>query len=74
MKKVRIDWIDSASPRGWTHDNEIDVKPLKIRTRGYLIRETKKAVVVACSVDECGTSHAPMTIPKCSITKMRKGK
>ena len=71
-----LEWVDSASYRGWT---DVDLcKKLKpestIRTAGWLIHETKDAVTISAhwAVDpDTSPHHSPMAIPKVAIKRRR---
>jgi hypothetical protein len=76
MTRIYIEWIDAYSHDDWV-DQDIaitmcsDVFPVK--TTGYLLAETKYAVIICHSVNEkdkrvCGILHIPR---KCIIRKMR---
>ena len=71
MKMVEIEWDDSASPSHWQEPNATS-KPMKCRTAGYLLRETRTYVVVASTVARDGGTMAPLAIPKGCITKRRR--
>ncbi len=74
-KLVEIEWIDSSTGAGWISTEDINVEPVQCVTVGFIIRETKTAVMVAASlgiwsgvVDQ---ACDPITIPKVAITKRR---
>ena len=75
LKKVYVEWVDSARNNDWNTVDEINFKtsfrPIEVETVGWLIHETDDYIVVAQSIGYepeqfCGT----MTIPKCSIKKI----
>jgi hypothetical protein len=70
VKRIEIEWVDSASyERYWTPEHDLLNKPLTITTRGFLIRENKHTVVIASSVAKGGAPGGILTIPKLAITR-----
>jgi hypothetical protein len=71
-KKLRIEvsWVES---RAMTHLREVDLRPVKSSMRGYLLRETKSALIVASSIADGQARGAIVSIPKRSITKRIDG-
>ena len=74
MKKpVEITWVDSHSPGigPWVDIDAINHSPLKIKSIGYVINESKSTITLASSIakNPGDTSQASgvMCIPKCSI-------
>lgn len=67
---VCVRWVDSANFMGWVdiHDKR---KLCEIVTVGFLVRETKKRIVIASCIDEENDMMAgATTIPRCSITSL----
>jgi len=68
---VEVEWDDSADLPGWGKAN-LKIKPVRCRTAGYLLRETKNYVVVAPTVSCDGGTISPLAIPKGCITARRQ--
>ena len=71
MKLIEVEWDDSAGDPHWT-ESGLTVWPMKCRTAGYLMRETKQYVVIAPTVTPDGWTMSPLAIPKGCITKRRR--
>jgi len=69
MKKIYIEWIDSAGYSGWVDD--CDFSPLLIKSFGFLLNEDDTSITIASHVAENDTYYAPMTIPKVAIIKRK---
>lgn len=70
LKIIEVDWIDAAGPDGWV--SRRGGKVGKMKSVGIVIGEDKKGITITHSVcQNHGEAHAPITIPKCSIKKMR---
>lgn len=71
MDKVEITWIDSRQVHGWTLLEDIDYTACKIKTCGYLIKETQEAYTVALSVDKDFSQACEINvIPKCCVVNI----
>lgn len=71
MKIVIVKWVDSCSPeRYWNW--EVDGKPDHIVTVGFVVKKTKKIVVICASYGSGGSKGGFMTIPRCSIKSMKR--
>ena len=71
-KKITVWWTDSCGlGRYWVHPDEIDHRPDRIVTRGFVVKDSKRSMTVASSMshDQVGGS---ITIPKFAIRKMKK--
>jgi len=73
IKQVKVDWIDSMSGDSNWHllSETIDLKPLKIRTFGFLVEDNDDYICVAQSYateypQYCNT----ISIPKKTIVKI----
>lgn len=70
-RAVLVRWVDSAACGEWVGDQEEQPAPLTIWTLGWVIKETKTALVVSSSVTDSkgrhGQSNAPIAIPKLAI-------
>ncbi len=71
MKLVEVEWDDSAASAHW-QEPDVKSQPMKCRTAGYLLRETKKYVVIALTVANDGGTISPLAIPKGCITRRRR--
>lgn len=74
--KIELDWVDSCGPPGsdrWLSLDDYHAEPSEIMSRGYLVKETKKYVVVAMSLSNSGHLSGVLTIPKCAITRRVDG-
>ena len=73
-----IKWIDSQSDDGWTFYRERKyIYPFIARTMGFLIYENKKLIRIALTIGQNTNKtnkqfNGTITIPKCSILKMKK--
>lgn len=67
MKLRTIKWRDANSYSGWW-DIE-DIKPLNVKSTGYVVKETKNYIVLAGSVAENGQINNAISIPKRWIIK-----
>lgn len=80
MKKkiYLIKWIDSQSDDGWTfYKNRKDIYPMIMNTTGYLIHKEKKLIRMALSLGQDSNNenkqfNGTITIPRCSILKMKR--
>ena len=74
MELVLVEWLDSRRGEGWARLEEVrDESPTRCRSVGWIIRKSPSALTIAGHLGEnpeqcCGD----MTIPKRSITKIRK--
>lgn len=71
LKKVYVEWLDSARGYDWTLLSDVDFKPVECETIGWLIAETDTYITVGQTIgyepeQVCNT----MTIPRCAITRM----
>ena len=70
MKIIRVEWIDSAVPVDTWESRGLRLKPVKIKSVGFLLKETRRAITMALSVSKthaCGR----ICIPKCAIMKRK---
>jgi hypothetical protein len=72
MNKIAIiRWQDPESFEDWHDISETSDELAKIKTVGYVIKETDKSIVVALSVDESNYSCSQsLIIPKVLIDKI----
>jgi hypothetical protein len=71
-KLVLIEWLDSHRTDAW-HTSPPATKPVLCRSVGWLIHDGKEAKTIAAHVTEEDEPQrsGEMTIPTCSIRKMR---
>ena len=72
MKLVLIEWVDSAMEYGWQGKALFDATVSKCQTAGFMLNETDEVMVVAQSRSNSGRWADAITIPKCSIKRIRK--
>ena len=73
-KIVFVEWVDSTGGGDWVHEGQHS--PLcKIYTVGFMIAKDRDSVTVSASVtgsdDPNAQSNAPLTIPRCAISKLK---
>ena len=70
---VKVDWLDSMGTGGhWESTESITpMRPVKCRSVGWVLEETKKSITIAMTVSET-MIYARKAIPKCSITKLTR--
>lgn len=73
LERTRIVWSDAhdLKPGEWTKGK--GKLGYKVRTRGFILRETKKWVVVTHSVTSDNEGCCAIAIPKSCIVKRRDG-
>jgi hypothetical protein len=72
MKKVIIEWVDSAGLNGiWHIKEDVDSTSSVCNTIGFVIKEDKKEIVICQSYTKDCYGFV-FTIPKCSITKIKR--
>ena len=69
---VEVHWTDSYTMHGWRGDEQPDGEPLECRSVGYLVKRSKKVVVVCQNVSEQGSTGDWMTIPASCIRRVRR--
>lgn len=67
----KVTWIDSCVNNGWRFDDDFP-KPSKVKSIGYIIKETKKYIVLTSSKSDVNSYVGPMAIPRSAIIKMEK--
>jgi hypothetical protein len=78
LKIVYVEWLDSSGPSEgvWqSHEFVKSLVPCKIKSIGFVIKETKKYTIIAASRDDAvenGCLQGVICIPKCSITKIKE--
>lgn len=69
-KRYTVEWVDSHFYAGWREPWEASKNELRCETTGYLVAETKDALVFSLSIGQQYVSDQ-MAIPKCAILKKR---
>ncbi len=73
--RVEVCWFDAASKDPWRDLEDLEEREtVECITRGFLIRETKREILIAVTVTECGQFHSTMAIPKRMVVSIRKPK
>ncbi len=73
MRISIIEWVDSAFCQGWMNrDNAKSHKESRIVTVGILLFEDDERVTVMQSLSDKNDAGDGITIPKCSIKRMRQ--
>jgi len=70
IPRVEITWVDSATFDGW-QSGPHGARPSVCTTVGFLVKETKKYVIIAGSISP-NQMMSPLAIPKAVITKRRR--
>ena len=68
LKVYLVEWIDSTSETGWTHDHDLELSTCK--TVGYLIKKTKDKVVLVQSMSDSDSIDNKFAIPRKCITSI----
>ena len=73
-RMVEIEWVDSATTRGWNSPGQFVESPLAhCRTVGYLLKRTKKYVVVVQSLgDDTHNAGEGLGIPASCVKRLRR--
>ncbi len=70
-KILHVIWEDACGRSGW-HDAQEEYKLSRCETVGYLIKESRKVISLAQSIDhDCNKVDNVMMIPKSNIKKRR---
>ena len=71
LKAVEVDWIDSATRKGWgSAADHRGSGPMRCRTTGYLLKRDKHSVVLVQNTDADGHVGDSMTIPASCVKKV----
>ena len=75
MKLVMIEWVDSAFCQGWmSKDNARNHRESRIVTSGILLAEDDERVTIMQSLSDKDDAGDGITLPKCSIKRIRNPK
>jgi hypothetical protein len=73
VKQVLVDWVDSHSTNGWCCISDDTQIHFPCTTIGYLICDTKECIKLAMTItDNPDYVHTIISIPKCSVTKVKE--
>ena len=72
MKLALVEWNDSSVLHGWEARDWFDGEVLKCQSVGFLLKETSDSVVLLLSRSSGDKWAEGITIPKCSIKRMRQ--
>jgi hypothetical protein len=65
---VHILWDDAAELMlGWMDESEVEAKEMLVHTVGFLVRKTRKHIIVASTIGELVHCHAQFQIPRAMI-------
>ena len=68
---VYLEWDDSSTEYGWQTDDHVILKPWKIKTIGYLVKENRTHIAITSSIGETGNKVDVLTIPKAALLKRK---
>lgn len=71
MKVIYVEWVDSFAFKGWFSSEGADTDLYLIKTVGYVVKETKKALVISHSFGDNKNVMDPLSIPKVAIKKRK---
>lgn len=75
MDLLMVDWEDSCSPHGWVNVEDLDARPVLVRSVGWFVGETDRVLMLAAhlarQVEDGRTTQMDgvMIIPKATITR-----
>ncbi len=69
---IYVEWEDSESNYGWREPLDGDIAP--IRSIGVLVQRDKRTLTISTSKTEYGKYVDQLSIPMCSVKKIRKVK
>jgi hypothetical protein len=68
-----VEWNDSAASGGWHKaQSYLALPPVKCRTAGYLLENSKRRVLIVQSQNTEGFVSDGMNIPKSAVTKIKR--
>jgi len=72
MKMVLVEWVDSAFMQGWMlKEQALTHKFSHCTSIGFLVSEDKEQVTIVQSESDKDSVGDGLSIPKCSIKKIR---
>ncbi len=60
---VEITWVDAGTGHGWEQAEELEATAFEVVTVGFLVRESKDALVIASTVCPEKTCNSRITVP-----------
>lgn len=71
MKMVRVTWVDAATVDQWQVLGSLS--PIfSVTSVGYLLKKTKKRVVLVQSVSENDQQSAQLTLPRVAVRSIKR--
>ena len=70
MKVVMVEWVDSTSESGWTHDHDLDLSICK--TVGFLVKKTKDKIVLIQSISDNDNVDNKFAVPRVCIKSIKE--
>ena len=69
---VLITWDDAAELNlGWMDEAEVEARPMVVRTVGFVIRKTRRHIIVASTIGDHAHCHAQFQIPRQMVQTMQ---
>jgi len=73
MRLILVEWVDSMFCQGWMHKEVAQKHEFsRIASAGILIHEDKEKITIMQSISDKGDAGDGITIPRCSIKRMRQ--
>lgn len=72
QRLLEVIWRDTSSWGDWHETNHKDDEPIECVTVGYVVRETKRDLVLAQTFSRGGKVTNTMAIPKSTITSKKR--
>jgi hypothetical protein len=69
---VHVTWVDSTSENRWCSESGMIDELDTCESIGWLVRETKEYLTIAGHRSSMASWHGVMTIPRCSVKKIRR--
>lgn len=71
---VEVEWLDACVDGGWNPRATYveKAKLVECRTAGYLLKSGKQHIIIVQSQDDQGKVTDSMTIPRSSITSLKR--
>ena len=72
-RPVLVEWDDAAGGSGWEPTaRTARRKTLRVRTAGWLLKRTRKRLVIGLSLCENGEGDGCMVIPAACVRRVRR--
>ena len=73
MRMILVEWVDSSFAQGWMSKEHARHHSFsKIASAGILLHEDSEKITIMQSVSDKDDAGDGITIPKCSIKRMRQ--